>query len=131
MDDIYPDFASPKYPTDDESDSNTRLTPTALVESDPSESYHAETDPSEPSHLSVIHLTSDSSSSSATSRHTPPPVRGRGFIHTRAVPRERGRARGGRVVTLPLVDSGTVSSCLTSDVVFACEAEHEDSLFWL
>ena len=99
MDDICPYFAPPRYPTDDESDSDTRLTLTALVESDPSEpsypSYHVETDLSEPSFPSVIHLSSDSASSSIAPHRTPPPIRGRGFIRTRAVPRGRGRARGG------------------------------------
>ena len=99
LDDIRPYFPSPMYPTDGESDSDTRLTPTVSLDSDPSEpsypSYHIETDPSEPSHPSMIHLTSDSSSSSAASRHVPPPVRGRGFIRTRAVPSRHGRARGG------------------------------------
>ena len=69
------------------------------MESDPSEpsypSYRVETDPSEPSFLSVIRLSSDSASSSAAPHRTLPPVRGRGFIRTRAVPRGRGRARGG------------------------------------
>ena len=99
MDDIRPYFQPPRYPTDGDSDSDTRLTPTVSLDSDPSEpsylSYHVETDSSELSYLSVIRLTSDSSSSSATPRHTPPLVRGRGFIRTRAVPRERGHARGG------------------------------------
>ena len=98
MDDIHPYFTPLRYPTDDESDSDTYLTSTASVESDPSEpsypSYHVEFDPSEPSHPSVILLTSDSSSSTAP-RHTPPPVCGRGFIRTHAVPCEHGRAQGG------------------------------------
>ena len=96
MDDIHPYFVPPRYPTDDESDSDTRLTPTASVESDPSEpsylSYHVETDPSEPSFSSVICLSSDLASSSATPCRTPPPIRGRGFICTRVVPRGHGRA---------------------------------------
>ena len=33
------------------------------------------------------------------------------------------------VVMLPLVESGTVSSRLMNDVVFACGAKHEDSPF--
>ena len=53
-----------------------------------------ETDPSEPSYPSVIHLTSDLSSSSAASRHVPPLVHVRGFIRTRAMPRRRLHARG-------------------------------------
>ena len=96
LDDISPYFPPPRYLTDGESDSNTHLTPTVSLDSDPSEpsypSYHVETDPSEPSHPSVIRLTSDSSSSSAASRHMPPLVRGRGFIHTRAVPHGHGHA---------------------------------------
>ena len=35
------------------------------------------------------------------------------------------------VVTLPSVDSGTVTSDLIRDVEFACGAEHENSPFWL
>ena len=78
---------SPRYPTDDESNSDTRLTLTASVESNLSESsylsYRVETDLFEPSFPS------------AAPRRTLPPVHGRGFIRTRAVPRGRGRARGG------------------------------------
>ena len=89
-DDICPYFQSSRYPSDEEFNSDTRLTPTVSLDSDPSEpsylSYHVETNPSEPSYPSVIRLTSDSSSSSAASHHVPPPVRGRGFIHTRALP---------------------------------------------
>ena len=95
----WPYFQPPRYPTDGDSDSDTRLTPTASLDSNPSElsypSYHVETDLFEPSYPSVIHLTFDSSSSSATPRHTSPPVRGHRFIHTRVVPRGCGRARGG------------------------------------
>ena len=94
MDDICPYFAPPRYPTDDESDLDTRLTLTASVESDPSEpsylSYIVKTDPSEPSFPSVICLSSDSASSSVALYHTPPTVLGRGFIRTRTVPRECG-----------------------------------------
>ena len=54
-----------------------------------------ETDLSEPSFPSVIRLSSNSASSSVAPRHTLPPVRGRGLIRTRAVPRGRGRAQGG------------------------------------
>ena len=96
MDDIRPYFAPSRYPTNDENDSDTRLTPTASVELDPSEpsylSYCVETDPSKPSFPSVIRLSSDLASSSAAPRHTPPPVCGRGFIRTHAVPHGRGRA---------------------------------------
>ena len=53
-----------------------------------------ESDPSELSYLSVIRLTSDSSSSTAPG-HAPPLIRGHGFIHTHAIPRGRGHARGG------------------------------------
>ena len=100
MDDIHPYFAPPRYPTDNESDSDARLTLTASVESDPSEpsysSYHVETDPSEPSFQFMIRLSSNSASSSSVApRRTPPPVRGYGFIRTHVVPRGRGRARGG------------------------------------
>ena len=101
MDDIRSYFVPLRYPTDDESDSDTHLTLTASVESDPSElsypSYHVETDPSEPYFPSVICLSSDSaSSSSAAPRRTSPPLYGCRFIHTSAVPRGCGRAQGGR-----------------------------------
>ena len=96
LDDICPYFPLPSYPTDDETDSDTRLTPTASVDSDHSElsypSYHVETDSSEPFFSSMIRLSSESSSSSVAPHRTPPPVRGRRFIRTRTVPRGRGRA---------------------------------------
>ena len=63
LDDIRPYFQPPRYPTDDETDSDTRLTPTISLDSDPSEpsypSYHVETDPSEPSYSSMIRFTSN------------------------------------------------------------------------
>ena len=101
LDDIRPYFQPPRYLTDDDTDSDTCLTMTVSVDSDPSElshpSYHVETDPSEPSYLSVIRLTSDSSSSSSsTHHHTPSLVRGRGFIRISAMPHGHGYARGGR-----------------------------------
>ena len=98
LDDICPYFLPPRYPTDGESDSDTRLTPTVSLDSNPLEpsysSYHVESDPSEPSYPLVIRLTSDSSSSSAVPCHTPPPIYGRGFICTRTVPHGYGGARG-------------------------------------
>ena len=51
-------------------------------------SYHLE-----PSHPSLIRLFSDSSTSS--NGPTPPPIQGRGFIRTCAVPYGGGCARGG------------------------------------
>ena len=99
LDDICPYFLLLRYPTDGESDSDTCLTPIVSLDSDSSEpsysSYHVESDLFEPSLSLVIRLTSDLSSSSVASRHVPPPVHGRGFIRTRAVPRGCGRARGG------------------------------------
>ena len=99
LDDIRPYFRLPRYPIDGESDSDTHLTPTISLDSDPLKlsypSYHVESDPSEPSYPLMICLTFDSSSSFAAPHHTPPPVHGRGFIHTRAVPWGHGRARGG------------------------------------
>ena len=72
LDDIRPYFPLSRYPTNVELNSNTRMTPTAFLDSDPSEpsypSYHVEIDPSEPSHPSVIRLTSDSSCSSVARR---------------------------------------------------------------
>ena len=56
LDDVCPLFHPPTYPNNEESDSDTWLTPTYSVESDLSESlYH-----------SVIYLTSNSSSSAAS-----------------------------------------------------------------
>ena len=99
LDDIRPYFQPPRYPTDDETNSDTLLTPTISVDSDPLEpsypNHHVETNPFKPSYSSVIRLTPDLSSSSATPRHTPPLVHGRGFIRTCAVPRGRGRVQGG------------------------------------
>ena len=99
MDDIRPYFQPPRYPTDGDSNSDTCLTPIVSLDFNPSEpsylSYHVETDPSKPSYPSMIRLTSDSSSSSAAPRHTPPPVCSLGFIRTRVVPRRRDRAQGG------------------------------------
>ena len=84
-------------------------------------SYH-----SEPSQLSVIRLSFDSSASFAGL--APPPVRGRGFIPTRVVPCGHGCAQGGGRGDVALF-SGTVFSYQMSKVVSACEAEHEDSPF--
>ena len=96
---FHPYFQPPRYPTDEESNSDTRLTSTVSLDSNLSEpsypSYHVESDLSEPSHPSVICSTSNSSSSSIAPHHAPPLVRDRGFIHTGIVPRGRGRARGG------------------------------------
>ena len=70
LDDVHPSFHPLMYPIDGESDSETRLTPTCFVESDPSKL----------SYPSRISLTSDSSSSAAN--QALPSGRGRGFIHT-------------------------------------------------
>ena len=81
LDDICLYFLLPRYPTDGESDSDTRLTLIVYLDSDPSKSsypsYHVEFDPSKPSYPLVIRLTSDSSSSSTAPRHVPPLVCGR------------------------------------------------------
>ena len=94
--DIRPYFQQLRYPIDRKSDSNTCLTPTVSLDFDPLESshlsYHVESDLSEPSHPSVIRLTSDSSSSSAAPHHAPTLVYGRGFFLTHAMPRGRGCA---------------------------------------
>ena len=99
LDDIHPYFQLPRYPTDEVSDSDTRLTSIVSLDSDPSKpsypSYHVESDPSKPSCPSVIRLTFNSSSSSIAPRHAPPSVCGRGFIRTHAVPHRCGHARGG------------------------------------
>ena len=68
LDDKRLPFHLPMYPTNGESDSNTRLTSTYYVESDPSESsyptYSVGSYHSELSHSSVIRLSLDSSTSS-------------------------------------------------------------------
>ena len=73
------------------------MKPTVSVESDPSESsyltYSVGSFRSEPSQPSVIRLSSYSSASSAGP--APPPIHGRGFIRTRAVPHKHGLTRGG------------------------------------
>ena len=60
LDDICLSFHTLRYPTDGESDSDTRLTSTYSVESDPSKSsyltYSVGSYCSEPSHPSVIRL---------------------------------------------------------------------------
>ena len=94
LDDVHPRFHPPRYPTNGESDSDTWLTPTISVESNPLKSsyptYSVESDPSEPSYPSVT-----SNSSASSTGLAPPLVRGCGFIRTRAVPRGRGNSRGG------------------------------------
>ena len=96
LDDIRSYFPPPRYLIDGESDSDTQLTPTVSLDSDLSESsystYSVGSYRSEPSQPSVIHLTSNLSSSSANPYHTLPPVRGHGFICTRAVPCRCGYA---------------------------------------
>ena len=76
LDDIRPYFPPSRNPADDEIDSDTHLTSTTSVESDPFESsyptYHVEMVPSKPSFSSVIHLSSDSSSSSSAPCHNRP-----------------------------------------------------------
>ena len=98
LDDIHSYFQLLRYPTDGESDSDTHLTPTISLDSDPLEpsypSYHVESDPFEPSRPSVICLTYDSSSSSIAPHHAPPSIHGHGFICTCTVPRGHGHARG-------------------------------------
>ena len=58
LDDIRLYFLLPRYLTNDETDSDTRMTSTVSLDSDPSEPsyprYHVETDLSEPSYPSVI-----------------------------------------------------------------------------
>ena len=97
MDDVRPPFHPPRYPTDGDSDSDTRLTPTASIEMDPSESsyptYSVGSYRSEPYQPSVIRLSSDSSASSASP--APTSICNHGFICTRAVPRRCGRAQRG------------------------------------
>ena len=115
MDDVHPPFHPPRYPTDGDSDFDTRLVPTASIETDPSKSsYPTHSIGSyrlEPSQPLVIRLTSDSSASSGGP--APPPVRGRGFIHTRAVPHGHGPARGGG--RGDITPSGFENSFLLSD----------------
>ena len=94
MDDFHPLFHPPRYLTNEDSDSNTRLTPIASIETDPSESsyltYSMGSYHSKPSQPLVIRLSSDSSASSASP--SPPLIRDRGFIRTRAVPHRHRRA---------------------------------------
>ena len=94
MDDVHPPFHPLRYSTDGDSDSDTQLTSTVSIEMDPLESsyptYSVGSYRSEPSQPSVICLSFDSSTSSASLAS--PPVRSHGFIPTRAMPCGRGRA---------------------------------------
>ena len=134
LDDIRTYFPSPRYLTDGESDSDTWLMPTISLDSDPSKlfypSYHVESDPSEPSCPSMIRLIFDLSFSSVAPHHIPPPVRGRGFICTRAIPRIGVLNEENMAMTLQVV-SGMVTSSSMVDLDSACGAKHEDSPFWL
>ena len=124
MDDIHPYFPPPRYPTNDETDSDTRLTPTASVDLDPSEpsylSYHVEMDPSEPSFPSVIRLSSNSASSSSVAPHrTPPQFVVAGSFATGLCLVGVAELEEEDVVMLFPVVLGMVTSHLMSDVEFA------------
>ena len=97
MDDVCMPFHPPRYHTDGNSDSDTRLTLTASIETNPFESsystYSMGSYHSEPSQPSVIRLSFNSSASSASP--APPLIHSHGFIRTHAVPRGHGRARVG------------------------------------
>ena len=131
-DDIRPPFHPPRYLIDGEFDFDTQLTPTVSLDFNPSESsystYSVRSYCSEPSQLSVIHLSSYSSTSSAGP--IPAPVHGHGFIHTRVVPRGRGRARGEGHENDAA--SGFRNGYLRSmvDLDCTCWADHEDSFFF-
>ena len=99
LDDVWPPFHPLMYSTNGESNSNTCLTPTCSIESDPSE----------PMFPFVIYMTSNSSSS-ATSQ-VPPPRCGWGFICTRAIsPDVVGEPVEECAVIMHPEDSGTFSS---------------------
>ena len=135
MDDIHPCFQPSRYPSDGESDSDTRLTPTVSLDSDPSEpsypSYHMASDPSEPSHPSVIHLTSYLSSSSTAPHHAPPLFVVVGSFVPAPCPMDVSVLEEEDVaMTLPVV-SEMVTSRSTVDLDSAYGVEHEDSPFLL
>ena len=134
LDDIRPYFLPLTYLTDGEFDSDTRLMPTISLDSDPLEpsylSYHVESDPSKPSHPSVIGLTSNLSSFSTVPYNAPPPVCGRGFIRTRTMPADVSMLEEEDVVMLLPVGSGMDSFRPMGDVVITCEAK-QDSPFCL
>ena len=77
-----PPFHPPIYPMNEETDSNTHLTP----------AYTIEFDPTKASYPLMIQLTSNTSSS-AESR-VPSPRHGWAFIRTRAIPGDWGHAQG-------------------------------------
>ena len=84
MDVVRPSFHSLMYPTDEETNFDTRLTLMYSIESNPSESAYPV----------IIQLTSDSASSAWSQA---PASRCRcGFIHTRVIPQGHGWARGER-----------------------------------
>ena len=125
MDDIRPPFHPSRYPTDSESDSDTQLTPTYSVESDPSEStyltYSIGSYRLEPSQPSMICLSSSSFASSTSL--APPSVHSCGFICTCAVPEEED------VWMMHLVVSGMDTFCSMVDLDSACRADNENSPF--
>ena len=131
LDDIYSPFHPPRYPTDGESNSDSRLTLTYSVEFDPSEStyltYSVGSYHSKPSQSSLIHLSSDSSASSASPASLS--VRGCGFIHTRAMPAGIGVPEEEDVRMMHPVVSGMDALHSMVDWDSTCGADHEDSPF--
>ena len=82
LDDVRPPFHSLMYLINGESNLDTRLTLTYSIDSDRSELTYP----------SVIHLTSYLSSSTAS--QAPLPRHRHGFIYTHAIPRDYGQAQG-------------------------------------
>ena len=90
MDAVQPPFYPLMYLADEESDSDTCLTPTYSIKSDPSKLTY----PSKPTYPSVIHSTLDSSPS--TESQVQGLRCGCSFIHTLAIPQGHRQAhRGG------------------------------------
>ena len=97
LDNVRPPFHPQRYPTDRESNSDTRLTPMYSMDSNPLKSTYptnsVEPDPLDLFYPSVIRLSFDSSASS-TADWAPPSVHRHRFICTYVVPCGHGRARG-------------------------------------
>ena len=119
LDNICPCFHPPRYPTDGEFNSNTRLTPT----------YAMESNPLEPFYPSMIHLSLDSSSSSSAGQALLP-VHGHGFIRTCAIPCGCGRAVEEDVEMMHPVVSGTGEFHSTDDLDSTCRTRCKNSPFY-
>ena len=125
-------FHPSRYPTDGEFDSDTRLTPTYSMESNPSEStyqmYSMQLDPSEPSYPLVIRLSSDSSAFLLLARHHPPSV-GLGSFAPVLYPAGVGMPGVEDMEMMHPMASKTDTFRSTDDWHSTCQAKRKDNPF--